>query len=65
MSDGSIMVEWRSAFYELTLEVHGPNNVSVLFENLQSGAIQEFWTSSDFSKIMEALDQSNGIQAVA
>jgi hypothetical protein len=66
MSNGAIMVEWRSPTHELTLEVNGPNNVDVLFEELSSGKTEEFHVSSNFLQISDALELSaQRVRAVA
>src|SRR3981081_3164256 len=51
MSNGAIMVEGRSPTHELTIEVNGPNDVEVIFEELSSGKMDEFHVSSNFLQI--------------
>ena len=58
MSNGAIMVEWRSPTHELTLEVNGPNNVDAYFEELSSGKTDEFHVSSNLLQISDALKLS-------
>ena len=58
MSNGSVMIEWRSPNNELTVEVNNPNDVDVLVENLVTGQATEFHVTSDFAKISEALEHS-------
>jgi len=65
MSDGSIMVEWRSGTHELTTEVSGPNCVHVFLEDLGSEVVEEFQTTSDFKKVSDALEKCIRLQAVA
>jgi hypothetical protein len=66
MSNGAIMVEWRSPTHELTLEVNAPNDVDVSFEEIKSGNVSEFHVTSNFSQISDALEQSaRRVHAVA
>jgi len=58
MSNGAIMIEWRSPTHELTVEVNSPNDVDVLFEELATGLVEEFHATSNFLRIGEALEQS-------
>ena len=58
MSNGAIMIEWCSPTHELTLEIKSPNDVDVLFEELDSKNIEEFHITSNFLKISEALEKS-------
>jgi hypothetical protein len=58
MSNGAIMIEWRTNTHEITIEVNNTNNVDVLVEILATRAVEEFHVTSDFSRISEALEQS-------
>jgi hypothetical protein len=66
MSNGSIMVEWRTGTHEITVEVNNTNDVDVLVEVLATGATREFHITSDFSEISDVLKQSaSPVHAVA
>jgi hypothetical protein len=66
MSNGAIMVEWRSPTHELTLEVNGPNDVDVLFEELSTGKTDAFHVTSNFLHISDALELgAQRVRAVA
>ncbi len=66
MSNGSIMIEWRTRTHELTVEVNNTNDVDVLIEVLATGGTEEFHITSEFAKISEALEQSTRpVHAVA
>jgi len=58
MSNGAIMIEWRSPISEVTVEVNNPNDVDVLVETLATGHTNEFHVTSNFAKLSEALEQS-------
>jgi hypothetical protein len=66
MSNGSIMIEWRTLTQEITVEVNNTNDVDVLIESLPTEAVEEFHVTSDFSRISDALEQSTRpVHAVA
>jgi hypothetical protein len=66
MSNGAIMIEWRTGTREITIEVNNTNDVDVLIEILSTGAAEEFHVTSDFSTISDALEQSiKPVHAVA
>jgi hypothetical protein len=66
MSNGSIIIEWRTRSHEITVEVNNTNDVDVLVELLSTGALEEFHVTSDFSRISDALEQSTRpVHAVA
>jgi hypothetical protein len=66
MSNGSIIIEWRTLTHEITVEVNNTNDVDVLVELLPTGAVEEFHITSDFSRISDALEQSTRpVHAVA
>jgi hypothetical protein len=66
MSNGSIMIEWRTGTHEVTVEVNNTNDVDVLIDVLSTGAGEEFHVTSDFSRISDALEQSTRlVHAVA
>lgn len=57
MSNGAIMIEWRTRTHEITVEVNDINDVCVLLEVLATGHTDEIHVTSDFSKISDALEQ--------
>jgi len=57
MSNGAIMIEWRTRTHEITVEVNDINDVDVLLEVLATGYKDEFHVTSDFAKISDALEQ--------
>jgi hypothetical protein len=66
MSNGAIMIEWRTRTHEITVEVNNTNDVDVLVEDLATGAPLEFHVTSDFAKISDVLEQSaKPVRAVA
>lgn len=66
MSNGSIMIEWRTQTHEITVEVNNTNDVDVLVEVLGTGKTEEFHVTSDFSEISDLLEQSaRPVHAVA
>jgi hypothetical protein len=66
MSNGAIMIEWRTRTHEITVEVNNTNDVDVLVEVLPTGATEEFHVTNDFSRISDVLEQSTRpVHAVA
>jgi hypothetical protein len=66
MSNGAIMIEWRTRTHEVTVEVNNTNDVDVLVELLATGLTEEFHITSEFAKISDALEQSaKPVRAVA
>ena len=66
MSNGSIIIEWRTRTHEITVEVNNTNDVDLLVESLATGVTSEFHVTSDFSKISDVLEQSTRpVHAVA
>jgi hypothetical protein len=66
MSNGSIIIEWRTKSHEITVEVNNTNDVDLLVESLATGATSQFHISSDFSKISDVLEESiRPVHAVA
>jgi len=58
MSNGSIIIEWRTKSHEITVEVNNTNDVDLLIESLATGATSQFHITSDFSKISDVLEES-------